>query len=204
MKCEYCEEIFAQKGALMKKMTIVVIALVAAMCLAGCSEVAIERDTLSILEDGTASYTIISDFSDPSYNLNELLDMAQEEVQNYGDGVVITEAVVEKGVLNFVYTFGSLSDYADFMSTSCFYGTVAQALQEGFKSDTQLISAKDRSTVSIGSDKLKKYRLFVWNEAVSVRCDGNVLYHSANLKVSDKTDVHPASDAAGPYYVIFK
>ncbi len=188
----------------MKKKTIVGLILGTAMCLTGCSEAVIETDTLSISKEGTAAYTIISDFSDPSYDLNELLEMAEEEVQDYGTGVQITNAVVEEGILNFAYAFDSLSDYAEFMDTSCFYGTVAQAFEEGFKSDTKLLSAKDGSTVTIGDGALEKYRLFVWNEPVAVRCDGNVLYHSGNLSVTNKTDVYPADGAAGPYYVIYK
>ncbi|MBQ8816064.1 MAG: hypothetical protein IJZ84_02140 [Lachnospiraceae bacterium] len=188
----------------MKKTTIVGLILGTAMCLTGCGQSAIETDTLSISREGGAAYTIISDFSDPAYDLNELMDMAKEEVQDYGTGVQITGATVEEGVLNFAYAFDSLSDYAEFMDTSCFYGTVAQALKEGFKSDTKLLSAKKGSTVTIGDEVLKKYQLFVWNEDVAVRCDGNVLYYSENLSLIGKTDVQPAGESSGPYYVVYK
>lgn len=186
------------------KKTFAWLVVAVSICLTGCSEKIIQRDTLSLLEDGKASYTIVTDFSDPSYNLNELLDMARDELSDYGAGVSITEAVVENGVLRFVYTFDSLSVYADFMDTSCFYGTVSQALKEGFKPDTQLYSVKDYKAVNIGNQKLKKLKLLVWNENISVRAEGNVLYHSENLKVTDKTDAHPITNAEGPYYVIFK
>ena len=188
----------------MRKTTIVGLILGTAMCLTGCGQTAIETDTLSIFGEGSAAYTIISDFSDPAYDLNELLDMAKEEVQDYGTGVQITEATVEEGILHFAYSFDSLSDYAEFMDTSCFYGTVAQALQSGFKSDTKLLPAKKGSEVTMGDESLKKYRLFVWNEEVAVRCDGNVLYYSENLSLAGKTDVQPTGESPGPYYVIFK
>ncbi len=189
----------------MKKKTMVGLILAVVMCLAGCGSTSeIKTDTLSISGEGSATYTIISDFSDPSYDLNELLQMAQGEVQEYGTGVQITEAAVEEGVLHFVYNFHSLSDYAEFMDTSCFYGTVAQALKEGFKADTKLLAAKDGSSVSIGGEELGKYQLFVWNEEVAVRCDGKVLYYSDNLKLDGKNDVKPAEEALGPYYVIYK
>ena len=224
IKCDYVDFIVSEQGSwylytlycmkimisvqsednIMKKKTIVGLILGTAMCLTGCGEAVIETDTLSISRDGNALYTIISDFSDPAYDLNELLSMAQEEVQDYGTGVQITNAVVEEGILNFNYAFDSLSDYAEFMDTSCFHGTVAQALQEGFKSGTELLSAKGGSTVTIGDEALQKYQLFVWNEEVAVRCDGNVLYYSENLKLTGKKDVQPAGESTGPYYVIYK
>ncbi len=190
----------------MKKTTIVGLVLAIIMCMTGCnSEPApITTDTISLLEEDALTYTIISDFSDPSYDLGELIDMAQDEVEEYGAGVQISNAVVENGTLQFVYTFASVSDYEAFMGTSCFKGTVDQALQEGFKSDTVLTSAKGKASVILGTESIGRYHLFVWNEDISVRCDGRILYHSSNLTISDKTDAHPKDGAAGPYYVICK
>lgn len=188
----------------MKKKQIVGLLLTAVMCLAGCSNAVVKTDTLSVSKDGTASYTIISDFSEDYYNLEELKVMAQDEVTAYGSGVRITEAVVEEGVLNFQYEFDSLSHYADFMGTTCYQAAVGQALKEGYKSDTQLLSAKDGSIVLMKDDAIQKHQLFIWNESVAVRCDGNVLYYSSNLSLNGKTDVVPKEGAAGPYYVVYK
>ena len=85
----------------MKKKQIVGLLLTAVMCLAGCGSAVIEIDTLSLLSNGTATYTIISDFSEDYYDLEELKAMAQDEVTAYGNGVKITEAVGDEGMLNF-------------------------------------------------------------------------------------------------------
>ena len=90
------------------------------------------------------------------------------------------------------------------MGTSCYRATVGQALKEGYKSDTQLTSAKDGRTILMKDDSIQGYQLFVWNESVAVRCDGNVLYFSSNLSVSGKTDVVPKEESTGPYYVVYK
>ena len=188
----------------MKKKQIVGLLLTAVMCLAGCSNAVIETDTLSLSKDGTATYTIISDFSEDYYDLEELKVMAQDEVTAYGSGVQITEAVVEEGVLNFQYAFDSLSHYAGFMETSCYQETVEQAIKAGYKADTHLASAKDGSTILMNDEKIQRHRLFVWNEAVTVRCSGNVLYYSGNLRLKGKTDVVPKEGSSGPYYVVYK
>ena len=189
----------------MKKNQIVGLMLAVAFCLSGCGGAdAIETDTLSLTKEGTASYTIISDFSDPSYNLEELISMAQDEVTEYGTGVQISNAVVEEGVLNFQYTFDSLAHYAAFMGTSCYSGMVSQALKEGYKADTRLLSVKDGSSVVMKDEAVQGYKLFVWNEPVAVRCSGNVLYYSENLSTTGKKDVQPVTDAVGPFYVIYK
>lgn len=188
----------------MKRKPIIALLLAAILCLTGCGSTVIETDTLTLLEDGTATYTIISDFTEDYYDLEELKRMAQEEVTAYGAGVTITQALVEEGVLNFQYTFESLSHYAAFMQTACYHAKVSQALKDGYKSDTMLYSAKDGSEIQMNDKSLSGYNLFVWNEAVAVRCDGNVLYHSANVSVKGKKDVQPVADSTGPYYVIYK
>ena len=188
----------------MKKKLIIGLLLASMMSLTGCSRVPIERDTLSLSKDGTATYTIISDFSEYYYDLEELKEMAAEEITQYGTGVQITEAVVEEGVLTFVYSFDTLSDYASFMNTKCFQGTVEKAMKEGYKQDTVLTSVKDGHTIQVKDLGTGSYQMFIWNENVAVRCNGNVLYYSSNLSVSGKRDVVPLAESAGPYYVIYK
>lgn len=200
----HCLSLQSEERNIMKKKQIVGLLLTAIMCLAGCGNAVIQTDTLSLLKDGTATYTIISDFSEDYYDLEELKVMAQEEVTAYGSGVQITEAVVEEGVLNFQYTFDTLSHYAGFMETACYQSTVEQAIKAGYKSDTHLASAKDGNTILMNDEKIQRHQLFVWNEAVAVRCSGNVLYYSGNLKLKGKTDVVPKEGSSGPYYVVYK
>ena len=200
----HCLSLQSEERNIMKKKQIVGLLLTAIMCLAGCGNAVIQTDTLSLLKDGTATYTIISDFSEDYYDLEELKVMAQEEVTAYGSGVQITEAVVEEGVLNFQYTFDTLSHYAGFMETACYQSTVEQAIKAGYKSDTHLASAKDGNTILMNDEKIQRHQLFVWNEAVTVRCSGNVLYYSGNLRLNGKTDVVPKEGSSGPYYVVYK
>ena len=174
------------------------------MCLAGCGNAAIKTDTLSLLKDGTATYTIVSDFSEDYYDLEELKMMAQEEVTAYGSGVQITEAMVEEGVLHFQYDFESLSHYAGFMETTCYQGTVEQVIKNGYKPDAQLTSAKDESIVLMSDEAVQECQVFIWNEEVAVRCSSKVLYYSGNLKLNGRTDVIPKEGSSGPYYVAFK
>ncbi len=187
----------------MKKKFILGLLLSAILGLAGCGSRVIETDTLSLSKDGTASYTIVSDFSKPYYDLEELKTMAAREIAQYGSGVQISEAIVEEGTLHFSYTFDTLSGYAGFMETSCYQGTVAQALREGYKSDTVLNAVKG-SKVTMKDLDNDKHHLFIWNESIAVRCTGNVLYFSDNLSTSGKKDVVPKGDSTGPYYVIYK
>ena len=190
----------------MKKNRILGLWLVMVLFLAGCgSSTAIQVDTLSISDAGTATYTIISEFSKTYYDVEELKNMAQKEVEAYGSGVQISSVEVTNGVLNFQYTFDSLSHYAKFMDTSCYKSTVAGALSNGYKADTKLVSAKNSSsTVNMNDSSIRERNLFIWNEDVAVRCDGNVLYFSENLSLKGKTDVQPKEGSTGPYYVVYK
>ena len=66
MYCNYvdrhCLSLQSEDMKSMKKKQIVGLLLTAVMCLAGCSNAVIETDTLSLSKDGTATYTIISEF----------------------------------------------------------------------------------------------------------------------------------------------
>lgn len=189
----------------MKKRTVAGLILAAAIgCLSGCGTADIDRDTLSLSKEGTATYTILTDFSEPEYDLEELMDMAEAEVTAYGAGVEITKSDLEEGRLHFEYTFDSLRDYADFMDTSCYMGTVAQAGQNRYHLSAQMTSVKDGREYAIDVESMGDYNIFIWSEAVAVRCDGEVLYYSSNLEAVSKVDAAPLSDSTGPYYVIYK
>ena len=189
----------------MKKGRILAVLLLLIFCMTGCgNDPVIEKDTLSVFRKGTASYTIISEFAEPYYNVEELKAMAQKEIDTYGAGVEISNAEVQNGILNFQYTFASLAHYSGFMKTSCYQGTVTAALANGYKSDTRLISAKGENTITMNEKSIRERNLFVWNEAINVRCDGNVLCYSENLSLINKTDVQPKDGSTGPYYVVYK
>lgn len=190
----------------MKKGRILAFLVILIFCMTGCGNEnpAIEKNTLSIFRKGTASYTIISEFAEPYYDVEELKKMAQEEIDTYGAGVEISNAEVKDGILNFQYAFASLAHYSGFMKTSCYQGTVASALSNGYKSDTRLVSAKNGSTITMNDKSIRERHLFVWNEMINVRCDGNVLYYSENLTLTGKTDVQPKDGSTGPYYVVYK
>lgn len=188
----------------MKRKQIVGLILAAAMCFGGCGSTEVARDTLVLNTGGSLTYTIISDFTDPAYDLEELAQMAQQEVTDYGQGVEISSATVEEGVLNFQYTFDSFVHYAAFMDTSCYQSSVAEALRNGYNKETKLISAKNGQSAALKELAIEGYKLFIWNEKIPVKCDGRVLYYSSNLKLTNKKEVAPKEDVTGTYYVIYK
>lgn len=191
----------------MKKSRVVGFVLAVLLCLVGCAntQTAVTTDTLCLSDQSAVTYEIVSDFLESYYDITELTQMAQEEIDAYGTGVLISKATVEEGVLHFAYTFDSLLHYAAFMETSCYQNTVAAALANGYKADTKLVSAKNADQVlTIGDASVRERNLFIWNEDIAVRCDGTVLYYSENLKVINKTDVEPKEGSVGPYYVVYK
>ena len=188
---------------MIKKQTVGVL-LTVVMCLAGCRNSTIEADTLTLSKDGTATYSIVSDFSEEYYNLEELMTMAQEEVDDYGSGVQITESVVEDGVLHFRYAFDSLLHYAEFMETTCFQGTVADAIKKGYQSDLQLTSAKADAAIFLKDETIQGFHIFVWTEDVAVKCNKSILYYSDNLTLNGRAGAVPKEGSEGPYYVVYK
>lgn len=188
----------------MKKKQTVGLLLAAVMCLVGCSNIAMKTDTLSLSKDGTATYTIITDFSKDYYDLEELMVMAREEVTDYGSGVQIIESVVEEGMLRFQYGFDSLLHYAEFMDTTCYQGTVSEALKTGYKADAQLVLTKGGAVVLMKDKAIQDNHIFIWSEDVAVKFNDNILCYSDNLELNGKNGAIPKEETTGPYYVVYK
>ncbi len=191
----------------MKIRTILIWTLMIGICLTGCgtsSAAAFSQDTISLQKDDSLTYTIVADFAESYYDVDELTQMAEEEVQETGLGVSVQSAQVTNGVIQFTYEMDSDEDYAAFMSTSCYLGTISSALHDSYRLKVTVNSVKDDSLVTLSDVSQTDYSLFIWNEVIAVYCPGKIMYYSTNLELTDNYSVVPLDDSTGPYYVVYK
>ncbi|MCD7738549.1 MAG: hypothetical protein LUH58_05865 [Lachnospiraceae bacterium] len=187
----------------------VLAALLAAIVLitSGCgtvSQEAVSQDTIELAKDGSLNYTIVADFDETYYDVDELKDMAEEETLDSGLGIRVGSAEVTDSVLSFTYEIDSAADYQTFMETSCYLGTIASAFSDSYKLQVTVTSVKDQSQLTLADVSHTDYSLFIWNEIIAVRCPGKVMYYSTNLELTDDYDVVPVSDSTGPYFVVYR
>lgn len=135
-----------------------------AVLLSGCGQVVpetqtIEESTLVISADGRLTAYLVGVFDKSYYDLDELAAMAQEEAIEFGgseDDAPVkmesfeTEAVSGGTRVVVTYTFDSAASYEGFIEDTLFFGTVEEALLQGYGSDVTLLNVKDGTLLTEG------------------------------------------------------
>ncbi|MCD8379322.1 MAG: hypothetical protein LUC95_03135 [Lachnospiraceae bacterium] len=191
----------------MKIRHILPVVLIVSLFLTGCgtSEISsFDRDTVELEKDQSLTYTIVTDFGESYYDVDELTQMAGEEADETGLGVRVQSAEVTDGVIRFTYEMDSASDYEAFMDTSCYLGTIASAFDDNYRLKVTVNSTKDGSQIILSDVSRTDYDIFIWNEVIAVCCSGRIMYYSTNLELTDDYNVVPLTDSTGPYYVVYK
>ncbi|MCD8325171.1 MAG: hypothetical protein LUC90_00360 [Lachnospiraceae bacterium] len=173
----------------------------------GCGTVsldAVSQDTIGLAKDQSLTYTIVADFDEEYYDVDELTAMAEAETEESGLGIRVSSAEVTDNVLSFTYEMDSADDYQTFMETSCYLGTIASAFSDSYKLQVTVTSVKDQFQITLADVSHTDYSLFIWNEIIAVRCPGKVVYYSTNLELTDDYDVVPLADSTGPYFVVYR
>ncbi|MCD7750564.1 MAG: hypothetical protein LUI10_02290 [Lachnospiraceae bacterium] len=181
--------------------------LIVSMFLTGCqtSEIStFDRDTIELAKDQSLTYTIVTDFEESYYDVDELTQMADEEADQTGLGIRVQSAEVTAGVIRFTYEMDSASDYETFMDTSCYLGTISSAFDDNYRLKVTVNSVKDDSQIILSDVSRTDYDIFIWNEVIAVCCPGKIMYFSTNLELTDDYSVAPLSESTGPYYVVYK
>lgn len=193
----------------------------AALCLtvillAGCGQVSvpetIEEPTLVLDKDGGVTAYLVGEFDKSYYDLSELLKMAREEAAEYGlnqDGaarvtVDKVEAAQDGGSRVVVsYVFDGTKSYEEYIGDSLFYGTVGEALAQGY-AGVAMESIKDEGTLT-GEELAQETdkHLIVTDTKAWIYCPGRVEYISSGAVMNDDGSVN-ASEAEGPVYILLK
>ena len=203
------------------------------LLLCGCSQVAVPSevytDTIAMDENGQIQYYMTDVFDKDYYDLNELKDMALDEVDDFIDengkfdalAVVIddvylvesgetvagtdVENTVEAGIEHVVlkYIFSNYSAYEEFVDVDFFYGTVAEAVKNNKNLNAVIKSVKDQSVIA-KEDLLKKtdYSVIITDANLMIYCPSKILYLSDNAKYAD--GYVDATEADGPVVIVMK
>lgn len=125
-----------------------------AVLISGCGQAGpetLEESTLVIFTDGRLTAYLVGEFDKSYYDLTELATMAQEEAAEFGgsqdSAPVKMESVetAEDGSNRVVvtYSFDSAESYEEFIEDTLFYGTVEEALAQGYGSGASLQNVND-------------------------------------------------------------
>lgn len=177
--------------------------LLPSVLLMGCGNSKIETTTLNIDKDGKVRSTIVEEFGESYYDLQELSDMAAKEASVYNSEYinekVFLESVTEdekSKVVTMVMSFNSTSDYSHFNQVSLFYGTVQEALDKGYKVSDELV---DKDGQSLGADALKDNldkHIVITTDRSNIITPYNILYMTKGIQLKSKKEAQLADVSA--------
>lgn len=190
-----------------KKRAILLGLLLVLGILPGCTEeeavyVPVTSNTIEALEDGSITGYIVEPFDKEYYDIKELEAMVRTELDAYneekkeltkGQGrvpvVVNKVSMAEDGSKKAVVAlnFANAAVYQDYMGKELFYGTLAEAMEEGYNVDKKLAEVKGGKVLT--GDKLQKNsekKIVILEEPIMVRTYQKVQYLSAGTKLTEE------------------
>lgn len=187
--------------------------LIAALLLAGCGSKAEEEEatTLELKKNGEIVQTIIEDFGESYYDLDELKSTTESMIKEYngsadGDNIKLQSAEVTDGVVRLVMTFRKSEDYTGLYRQALFSGTVKEAFNAGYDLDITLNSVKEEGTTINKQDILDmgEKHIAVVRETTMVKTYGDILYVSDDVTMGPDNRTAVVTNGESLSYIIFK
>ena len=132
-----------------KTLTLIFMIVCLTVALVGCGgDPEVTETTIEVRKNGSVIHTIVEEFSEEYYDLEELMSVIQESCDAYNDSagrkaVSVGDVEVTDGVLTAVMTYASVSDYASFNGQALFAGSIRDAYNAGYTLDVTLQSARE-------------------------------------------------------------
>ncbi|MDF2511240.1 MAG: hypothetical protein K0S04_1106 [Herbinix sp.] len=196
----------------MKKIVLCATMLFLMLGAVGCTneELRVDKVTANSIvakSNGKLQVATIEDFDKNYYDLDELREYIEEQVDTYnktaGDEKITVDDVDkkdDKAVM--ILTYSGMDQYANFNEVSAAYFTGGVG-DISLKLPSTLIDAKNGSLASTDEIlKDEKFKFLVLNEPYHIVTDGKVKYYSEKATLVDENEVDGAAE--GMTIVVFK
>ncbi|MBE5883095.1 MAG: hypothetical protein E7291_01535 [Lachnospiraceae bacterium] len=190
------------------------------LMLTGCGSVAlpesIEKNTLSISEEGQITSYLVESFDKDYYDVSELTTMAVEDAAAYnadaqaGDSIPITVEEVEMlgtgadVMITYRYSAGEI--YEKHREAVLFYGTVTEALEAGYSMEAvSLSSVKDQTLITeawMKTEAADKH-ILITDQQAEIYLPYKVTHISAGV-VSNENGSVDTTQTEGRSYILMK
>lgn len=187
------------------------ITVLIAIALVGCGKVntAYDSGTIVIQKTGDILGVIVESFSKPNYSAQELQTMAEKEIAEFNDSkgkeaVTVQDFLEKDGRVSSTYWYEDAAIYTEFNKKQLFFGTVADAKDNGYSFDTTLISTEEGGE-SIGEEEIlamSDMHIVILEEPVQVNTYGKILYMSDQIQLLDKKSAKVTSTDELSYMLI--
>ena len=209
----------------MKKCNRILPVLGMVLLLGGCGKRTVEMTTIEILKDGSIRHTMVEDFGEGS--AEALQSMMEEKVAAYNSGnsgkesVKVDAVESEGGSIRVVMTYPNAQAFDGFMNMDVvavdpalrapfFYGTVEDALMQGYNLEITLQGVEKEGTLQGKSDLLTKGEntLIIYDNqmnlgaSVQISLQDNPAYISDNVTLAGKRLVEVAGEDKPAYILL--
>lgn len=169
--------------------------LIPSILLLGCGNNNISTTTLSISKDGKVRSTIVEDFGESYYDLQELSDMAAKEVSVYNSEYISEKVFLESAtedeeskVVTMVMSFNSTSDYSHFNQVSLFYGTLQEALDKGYKVSEDLVDKDGNILGQEGINENLEKHIVITTDKSNIVTPYNISFMTKGTQLKNKKE----------------
>lgn len=180
----------------MKKIRLLLAVGVLAGLLGACGMLgtAVDTTTVSFDKNGKVTETIVEDFSQPYYDVEELKSDISAEIASYNSSVGDEEAITlgevelsDEKQIRVEIAFKSYADYKAFNEKELFWGTVADAYGAGYEF-TSMRDVNLEGVVLSAADVLEKgdMHMVILDEAQQVIVPGKICYISDGVSVIEE------------------
>ena len=197
----------------MKKIIKLSVIGVMLLILSGCeaaSDPADTESTIYLRENGSIDCLTVEAFPEDRYQAEELEGVVREMAEVYNKeheagAIKVGACSVQDGMAYVNLSYRTAEDYAAFNRTDFFYGTVKDALENGYGRKTTLKNTHGSNTVSGDAiADMGSYHMLVVSEPVQIRTYESILYISANLEPIDDRTAKVSSETGTNAILILK
>ena len=193
-----------------RKMSGLIIAVLLTILLTGCSELSdFPKSGVEVSEDQSITAVIMEDFSADYYQMEELIQFVNEDIQSYnaevGSNVVsIGDYSLDNGIITLQLDFENHDAYNGYMPEEVFVGNLQGAYDKGYNFDRTLYVAGKGDDIIVKEDLLNmgNAKVVVITGDLCVRCPSKILYYSTGMTLIDDQTV--SADSEGNYFIIYK
>ncbi|WP_026669284.1 hypothetical protein [Butyrivibrio sp. AE3006] len=179
----------------LRKAVVTSVIMTAAFVFAGCGKGAdvskLDKSSILVNKDGTVESTVIEDFTESYYDVNELKSMAENEVNAFvvanGEGTAELKSLESKdGKVKMVIDFADSRDYAVFNSETFSYMTVSEAILTGQINVNSLIDSDGNPIDSEKAAALSDEHVVITGSKFVVAVPYKIQYMTSGVSLLDK------------------
>ncbi len=177
--------------------------------LTGCgNDAQPEVSSLKLEKNGSVIQTIITDFPQNQYNIDDFMQMLEAEVNAYNDkignqAVTIKQTQLGQDTIKVVEQYQNANAYYDLNRKILFVGTIAQAKTAGYDVTAKLKSVEDGAILTKEQlNEMDDNHIAIVSEALQVKTFGKILYTSEGVTYNDNKLATVQDDVTS--YIVFK